>query len=419
VKKDRKVIVIILFVLLTIVLVIYFSFNNTEEKKRYRWTEGYKVKSNQPYGTQFVQKLLKSSREGQPFTVNEKKSLPNLLDTLNISVKTDYIFIGQNIYLNEEDRTALLNFISEGNDAFVSAANVPYDLIYAIYSTECNAETLSEMIDTIAVTMNFYNATLRTQKGYTYSFRNGTKDERYLWTTLNRAVFCDSTKQIVPLGQINPDKVNFARIKYGKGYLYLHTNPIVFTNYFLTKEDKTEYASNVFAHLNGQAVIWDEMSKSDYGEQQSNSETSPIAYILEQESLRYAWWLMLASAILYTLFAAKRKQRIIPVLEEKSNTSLEFLNMISALHFQNADPLNMAKKKLKYFYYFIKAKYGFHTQSLSEAQLTRLAEKSKVSLSDLQSVYHEVNIAEKNGVYNENRLVDLHRALEKFYKNCK
>jgi hypothetical protein len=418
VKKNRNLLVIVLFIVLAALLVIYFSFNTPERKKVYQWTEGYKVKSEQPYGTQFIQKLIKQYRKGQPFTVNEKKSLPELLDTLKIDVKTDYILIGQSMYLNEEDKEALLGFISKGNDAFV-AVNTPDELVYAIHAYECNPEILFEKIDTIAVTLNFYSSALHRQNGYRYSYRMGTKDVKYSWNALHPEVFCDSTKKTVPLGHIYPSRVNFVRLAYGKGYLYLHTNPIVFTNYFLTKEDKSEYASNALSHLNGKAVIWDEMSKSEYADEQNKPEMSPIAYILQQESLKYAWWLMLAGALLYTLFGAKRKQRIIPVLEEKTNTSLEFLNMISALHFQNGDPLNIAKKKVKYFFYFIKAKYGFHTLSLSEAQLARLSEKSKVNLADVQSISTELNIVEKGGLYNENRLVDLHRALEKFYKNCK
>jgi hypothetical protein len=419
VKKDSTLVVKILFILLAILLVTYFAINNKENKKRYQWTEGYKAKSDQPYGTQFIQKLLKGQRQGQSFTVNDRALLKEVLDTTKIKVKTDYIFIGRNIFLSEDDKTALLNFISTGNDAFIASVDLPFVLIYSIFASECSPEISLVKSDTISVTLNFYNLSLQTQEGYTYSYRVGVKDERYFWNTINPQIFCDSTKLTIPLGYINPDKVNFIRFSFGKGYLYFHTNPIVFTNYFLTRADQAQYAANVFSHLNGRAVIWDEFSKSQYAEQKNANEISPISYILQQQSLKYAWWLMIASAILYTLFAAKRKQRAIPVLEEKNNTSLEFINMISALHFQNANHLNMAKKKIKYFYYFIKAKYGLHTQALSEIQLARLAEKSKVNLTDLQSVFFELNLAEKNALYNENRLVDLHRALEKFYKNCK
>ncbi len=43
--------------------------------------------------------------------------------------------------------------------------------------------------------------------------------------------------------------------------MFIHTNPLVFTNYFLTKKDKMAYVSGVFSHLDGTDVIWDEYSK--------------------------------------------------------------------------------------------------------------------------------------------------------------
>ena len=417
-KKDSTLIIKILFICLAVLLVLYFTFNKQSEK-RYQWTETYKSTSDQPYGTLFIQKLLEGYRPGQQFTLNDKKPLRILLDSATIKPKTDYVFIGQDIFLDDADKNALLNFIFSGNDAFIATVNLPFDLIDSIFSSECDRRIFLVKNDTLAVNLNFYNATLKTENGFSYSYRFGKTDLPYFWNGLNPEIFCDSTRSITPLGYIHPDRVNFFRFSYGKGNLYIHSNPLVFTNYFLAKPDKAVYASSVFSHLQGESIIWDEFSKSEFTPKNNAPEISPISYILQHESMRYAWWLMLAAAILYTLFTAKRKQRIIPVLEEKANTSLEYVNMISSLHFQNGNHHDIAKKKMKYFLYFIRAKYGIHTQNLTEGHLKRLAEKSKVEPTDLQAIALEFNNVEKLSYYNEPRLVDLYNALEKFYKHCK
>ncbi|HTJ50635.1 MAG TPA: DUF4350 domain-containing protein [Cyclobacteriaceae bacterium] len=417
-KKNNNLIIIILFACLGVLLVLYFTFNN-QNKKRYQWLETYKSTSDQPYGTQFIQKLLENYRPGQKFILNNKKSLQTLLDTTVLKTKTDYVLIGQDIYLNEADKKALLNFIHSGNDAFIATVNLPFDIIDSIFTSECDREIFLVKNDTLAVTLNFYNTKLKTPKGFSYSYRYGKADQNYFWNALNPEIFCDSTQSITPLGYINPNKVNFFRFSFGKGHLYIHSNPLVFTNYFLVKPDKADYASSVFSHLHGESIIWDEFSKSAFSTKNNAPEISPLSYILQHESLRYAWWLMLASAILYTVFAAKRKQRVIPVLEAKANTSLEFVNMISVLHFQSGNPKDIARKKVKYFLYFIKVKYGVHTQSLTEGHLNRLAEKSKVNLADLKLILDEFNHVEHQPYYNQDRLVDLYNALEKFYKHCK
>src|SRR6185295_18393199 len=221
-----------------------------------------------------------------------------------------------------------------GNDAFIAAVDLPFGVLSSVFVDECNREIVLDERDTLSATFNFYNKTLKTEKGYTFAYRFGKVDFPYYWNVLNHEVLCDTAKLLVPIGYAYPNKVNFFRIPYGKGNLYIHTNPLVFTNYFLVKPDKVEYASSVFSHLHGESIIWDEFSKSELTPNNA-PKVNPMSYILQQDSLRYAWWLMLFAALLYTLFTAKRKQQVIPVLEGKTNTSLEFVNTIAALHFQN------------------------------------------------------------------------------------
>ncbi len=51
----------------------------------------------------------------------------------------------------------------------------------------------------------------------------------------------------------------------------------------------------------------------------------------------------------------------------KVNTAAEFLNVISSLHYQNPNHLDMARKKMRYFLYFIRAKYNINTQNFTGA----------------------------------------------------
>jgi hypothetical protein len=414
---NRNLVIRILFICLGILLIAYFAFNR-QNSKRYLWTESYKASSSQPYGTMFVQKLLASYRSNQKFIFNDKTPLHKLLDTTRIKTKTDYVFIGYGIYLVGEDVRALQNFIYSGNDAFIAAVDLPFGVLNSVFVNECDREIVLDEKDTVSTTFNFYNEALKTKKGYTYAYRFGKVDFPYYWNAVNSEVFCDSVKSTIPIGYSYPNKVNFFRIPYGKGNLYVHTNPLVFTNYFLVKPDKVEYASSVFSHLHGQSIIWDEFSKSELTPRNA-PKVNPMSYILQQDSLRYAWWLILLAALLYTLFTAKRKQQVIPVLEGKSNTSLEFINTIAALHFQNGNHRDIAKKRMKYFFYLIKAKYGMHIQNLTEPFMQRLSEKSTVELNDLKSIEHEFNRVDKHRYYDESMLVDLQVALEKFYKHSK
>lgn len=416
-KKNRTT--IILVSVLGLLLLGYFIFFSSDEK-RYQWFETYRSNSDQPYGTSFMKQMLESYRPGKNFSINERKPLRYVLDSVDFQQNVDYVFIGQRLHLSQQDADALLHFIESGNDAFVACRVLPESLIYPIYNNECAAVLEFEDHQAPTVTMNFYHDTLQTKVGYQYAYRFSTKDLPYHWNSINAEVFCDSTKILTPLGYHEGNQVNFFRLSYGKGNLYIHTVPLAFTNYFLLNPGKVEYAASVFSHLKGEDIIWDEYSKV-YSPNDNHGYDSPLYYILQQPSLKYAWWMMLAAIVLYVFFAAKRTQRVIPVLEAKANTSLEFVNMISLLHYQNSNHTDIAKKKMKYFLYFIRAKYGIHAQTFGEEHIRRLAEKSKVNAPDIKIIFDQYDMIERHAVHNTavDKLVSLYYAIENFYKHCK
>ena len=103
---------------------------------------------------------------------------------------------------------------------------------------------------------------------------------------------------------------------------------------------------------------------------------------------------------------------MIPVIEAKTNSSLEFVNLVSRLYYKNGNHLDMAHKKMKYFLYFVRSKYGIHAEKFKEDQIRRLAEKSKVALGEIEAIFHQYYLIEDRFKQNieANRLVDLYDA---------
>lgn len=416
--NSKQIISSSIAVLIMIVLVYFFVTNKGGNK--YQWWESYRADSNQPYGTMFMQKLLSSSHTGKVI-INSKEPVHKVLEDNDYKDgKTDYVLIGQSTYFDALDIQALKDFMYAGNDVFIASVDAPDTLVKSIYTSPCDAAFLYDYATDTAVLANFYHEKLSREDDYVFRFRIGAEDHQYPWRSLDYQVLCDTLETIEQLGYQQGGNVNFMRIKHGEGYLYLHTAPLMFSNYHLTNADKMEYASAVFSHMSGDNLIWDEVSKVPFNDMQ-NPYDSPLYYILQQPALKYAWWMLLVGGVLYVIFASKRTQRVIPVIEAKSNTSLEFLNVISSLHYQNPNHLDMARKKMKYFLYFIRAKYGINTQSLTEEQTKRLAEKSKVSVDDIKTINDRYRSIENYATYNDDPdlLVKLYESIEKFYTNCK
>lgn len=407
----------ILFVVLALLIFVYFLFG--DDKKRYQWNESYRADSRQPYGTLFIQQLLEAYRPGGTVVVN-KKPLWILLEEIKEPAYTDYVFVGQSIFLDPESHAAIVRFMDKGGDVFIGALSPPDNILGSVYHQECDSPVLFEDNFSDSVRLNFFHPQLRSDEPPEYAFRFGSEDQAYYWNYFTPDIFCDSTMAVVPLGYQQDGRVNFIKISAGKGNLYLHSNPLVFTNYFLTEPAKLRYASAVFSHLEGRNIIWDEYSKIPFMGN-NNPYNSPLYYIMAQPSLKYAWWLLLLTVFLYIFFAAKRKQKIIPVMDPKTNTSLEFVRLISRLHYKNGNHLDMAHKKMRYFLYFVRSKYGIHAERFKEEQIRRLAEKSRVRFAEVESIFLQYYLIEerfKNNI-EANRLVDLYDAIDNFYKQCK
>ncbi|MEK7253809.1 MAG: hypothetical protein AAB316_03635, partial [Bacteroidota bacterium] len=148
---------------------------------------------------------------------------------------------------------------------------------------------------------------------------------------------------------------------------------------------------------------------------------SPFQYILNQPPLAWAWYILLGLAVFYLAFRAKRRQRIIPVLEYNTNTSLEFIGAVGRLSFLQNNPRALVMQKMKLFLGFVRERYRLPTKELNEAFQKQLAAKSEIPEDHLQKILtlHRNITSVASGYVSENTMIDFHRLLEHFYRHCK
>jgi len=409
----KKSIVVVLIVLGVVVLLfLYISLN----QNKYNWYENYSSKSDQPFGTLYTKTLLQSfAKEG--FTHNTRKPLNVLLDTT--SSGTMYVALGDTWDDDSVGGEALQRFVAVGNDAFIICRYPPERLLRNVYQAECvkNLEFDFKFANTVYA--NFYHPRFAASKPFTFTYK--VKDEvlDYNWQRLDRNALCDSASSVTPLGFFAPDHVNFFKIPYGKGSLFIHTNPLMFTNYFVVKEANVDYVASVFSHSAHRKIIWDDYQTGFSFNRGPNSYANPLYYIMEQPALRYAWWLLVALALLYILFAAKRQQRSIAVVEKKTNTSLAFLKMVSSLHFRNRNHGDIARKKMRYFLHTVRTRYGLNTHTIDTQFIEKLAAKSQVSYAEVEVIFQQYKIITNFQDIDSPPLVNLYNAIQNFYNKAK
>jgi len=206
-------------------------------------------------------------------------------------------------------------------------------------------------------------------------------------------------------------------VSLDSGVLYLHMAPILFSNFYLRDEEKLQYAEMVFTNLSDQQVFWDEFSQIPFNGVESKK--SPLIFILSQPSLRWAWYLLLVMGFLYLVIYTKRRQGIIPVLPKKANTSIEFMETMGDLYFQQNAYLKIVNHQKELFLSFFRTKYGLSTNKIDDAFLMKAELKSGVLRHEIDMIIKEAKRLNFISDISEKDLIDYNKLIESFYKNIK
>jgi len=125
----------IIFGVAALVILTFFIYFRSGAAT-YDWDETYEETSKEPYGTFIVHELLKSYQSEDQFKEIEKSVFEDL------DVKKDstanYVFVGEALYMDTSDVNTLLDVVENGSSAFISSKTIPYDIMFYVYSTECN-----------------------------------------------------------------------------------------------------------------------------------------------------------------------------------------------------------------------------------------------------------------------------------------
>ena len=431
---QNKTILWVLGAVVVILSIFFFVFRN--EQTRYSWRENYNEAKN-PYGTHVIYELLKSYDPQYDFyEISEGiiEELPDL-DSVELSAVTNYIFIGEGMYLDTFEIDRMLRFVEGGNNAFISSKDIPFLIKPIVFEELCSDYWFYQypnISDSIA-TFNFNHPSIIDTSGtYNFKYVSHNKVKNYRWHYVESEYFCDEYYSPVALGQLNDTLINYFKVKYGDGHFYFHTNPIAFSNIQLLKTSAVDYASLVFSHLPPGDIYWDRASRLPLGIARSldrnnrdgnmdrslNSE-GPLSYILSQPPLAWAWYTSLATAALFLIFRSRRKQRIIPVLEKNKNSSLEFINTIGRIYYQQGNHRKICLKKMTLFLSFIRDRYYLNTNERDTDFFNRLAAKSEIPSSIIDQIFLYYKNIDSSTFVSEQTLIDFHLEMDKFYKNCK
>ena len=417
-RRDNTVVIISILAAVALLVISYYTFNGKD--RNHLWMKTYSDGNREPYDFGLFKSLLEDRAKDKFELV--KDDLERTIKKHKTGDSATYIFIGEYCYLNKEGIDSLLNFAERGHNVIFIAEGLP-DTLLTVLGDYGNAVTIDRFVDN-KVVLNSPRIFSKV-KNYTFKYRGFDDDSlsrtdwHYIGGQLQLDYYTEGTqKRYVEQGNINGN-LNYARFRIGSGSVYIHTSPMLFTNYAMKRDSGFYYADECLGCIPLDNIIYDVSSRTPKPDSEHivRKSDSPLSYILKQPALRWAWYVSVISVILFFMFRAKRRQRIIPVLEQKRNTSVQFIETMSGLNYVGGDHEKMAQMKMNQFLFFIRNKLGIPTMKASQETVKLIAVKSKVPEQHVNNIfeyYSQVIEARGNDTRAEH-LMELYNRIDNFY----
>ncbi|HEY4788873.1 MAG TPA: hypothetical protein VIH57_22645 [Bacteroidales bacterium] len=410
-SRTTKIVLIIVVAVLLLFFALFYLLKGYMPK--YRWDENYGYKNEQPYGTKLIFDVLSASRPAKNFTVINGSPENYLKGTDSTAL---YLFIGAEFYTDSINSEAFMDFVKRGNNVFISGKGATHYLFQFLTDSKYPTlyhETYSDTTVRVTFTKNI------TDSVFTFDYRFANLVINHNWSGYERAFITDtlSVYGFEPVSHINMGLIDCFRVKYGKGWFIFHFNPVLFTNYYLSKEKGLNYVNSLLSDYQKPKIYWDEFSKNQLGSGQGISHETPLRFILSERSLRWTWYLIMLFILLFVIFNSKRKQAYIPLLPSNRNTTVEYITAIATLHYQNNSLEFLAEEIMKQFLAFVKHKYGI-SPNLDKNEIARqLAPLSSVEYEAINNLFKRY--LDVRYLPEVKYLIEFYELTEYFYQKCK
>ena len=142
---------------------------------------------------------------------------------------------------------------------------------------------------------------------------------------------------------------------------------------------------------------------------------SAVRYIVSEEYLSWAWFISLSGVLLFMIFRAKRKQRIIPDIEQPKNSSIEFAKTIGSLYLEKGDHKLIADKKIRFFYDYIRSNLGLDTSEIDADTKKDISLRSGIDKAEIDGLFDLIDKISRQDEITQKELKLLTERIDEFY----
>jgi hypothetical protein len=388
--------------LLFIALLVVMESAKSEELN---WFPSYSAKAKIPLGTYVFYDQLKKKID--PQSTQEIKIPP--FEFLSDSVgHGTYFFVNNEVSFDPSETKKLLKWVGRGNTLFVSATYQSHKLLDTLNLEQATFYEQTSL--TRKPLLNLSNPSLKREQPYLMNKDLGSSYFKSI-DTANTTVLgvydmmrdSDSTK-------IQDPKVNFVKVPFEKGYVYLHLFPQAFSNFFMLEGNNSKYTAGLLGYLSKEKTLYIDQ----YYKTGKSFNTSPLFLIFSNKYLKWAYYLLLIIAVLWVYFEGKRKQRSIPIVKPVANQTLDFTRTIAGMYLENKDHKQIAQHQINHFLDYLRSTYNTPTAQLNDDFISTIASKSEESRSNVKQLVDTIITIRQKAEISEQELINLNTLIEKF-----
>ena len=388
------------------------------------WEKTYDSKSKHPFGTFLIHSLLEKGLEDHSI-YDLDFPVESYFDSLSLRVNEHsitYFFVGKSLNLYDKEVDSLLRFVDRGHTMFVAAEFLPERLLSKLFYNVKNYNYFGYSSNS-SISLTFED----NRFGDIFDIVNqiDNKPQTKRWYNINYGIEYELQGRVIGKSGYRPCYVQF---KYGKGKILIHTIPQAFTNSYLSSDLGREYVEIVLSYFSNSTVLYDNYTqyayddgKMDIDQPRSNGRNlrdfKTLDFLLSNQSLRWAYFILLTGILFFVVFTGKRQQKIMPTMYSNDNSSLEFTETISRLYLNQNQHNKLIVHMENIFKNRIKSSY-YIAYSQDSSYIKRISQKSGVQVSEIEQLMKLFRVS-SNITVSDEYLVNLYKKLNEFYAKAK
>jgi hypothetical protein len=416
-----------------LLLLLHFTGCNQLQKKPIDWTVNLNREGNEPYDTRIA---YNSARYYFPDA--QVKPIYSDFDFTRINTGYNFnqmgssllVLVGSSIQFSKPEWESIIRFMNKGNEVIFLSTDLDPQIEKQFFikhlagkqnlplsqnnSGKDNIEALS-LTDFPGKYFGFHG---RDIKGYFEFIPQDSMAIKMPETdfSIDKAPrILGRTKQFSYNGGFNKAsglKANFIQYSVGAGHLTLIATPLVFSNYFLLQPKNRPYLDAIWQSVEGDIfqIYWGNFKYRTPDE-------SLFSILWRNKATRWALIVFFVCCFSYLIFQTKRRQRVIPIIPELTNSSLAFIETIGILYYNKGDNHNLAMKMEQHFMDWVRTRFNINTHALDNNFALQLSIKSGISIekvNQLLALIHQVRL--NSDKISDEILFEMYQQIQQFYK---